>query len=177
VIETVFPLLQAGAFRRGSRLQMQLAEIPEVFADEKEIRQCLLNLVQNGLDAVPDGGVVTVSTRFNADQVIMAVHNEGPEMPAYVREKLCTPFFTTKDKGTGLGVPVCYSIADRHNARIDVASRPWGTTFPSFSVRRTVRTNRNRILKPRFKTGASLLVMFPEKVRVPFCVAQPACGR
>ncbi|HWQ61307.1 MAG TPA: ATP-binding protein [Negativicutes bacterium] len=129
VIEGVFPLLQADAFRRGSQLRLQLAEVPEVFADEKEMRQCLLNLVQNGLDAVPDGGVVTVSTHVKAGEVLMAVHNEGPEMPPHVKEKLGTPFFTTKDNGTGLGLPVCYSIADRHNARIDVASRPGGTTF------------------------------------------------
>ncbi|MDT8900173.1 PAS domain S-box protein [Anaeroselena agilis] len=129
VIESVFPLLQADAFRRGCRLTLELAEIPQVTADEKEIRQCLLNLVQNGLDAVPEGGLVTVSTRWTGGEVIMAVHNDGPEIPPHVKEKLGTPFFTTKDKGTGLGLPVCFSIADRHNARLDVASRPSGTTF------------------------------------------------
>lgn len=129
VIESMFPLLQADAFRRGSRLMLELTEIPQVFADEKEIRQCLLNLVQNGLDAVADGGLVTVSTRVDGGEVIMAVYNDGPEIPPHVREKLGTPFFTTKENGTGLGLPVCYSIADRHNARLDVASRPSGTTF------------------------------------------------
>ena len=129
VIEGVFPLLQADALRRGSRLTLELAEIPQVFADEKEIRQCLLNLVQNGLDAVGDGGLVTVSTQAMGGEVIMAVHNDGPEIPPHVREKMGTPFFTTKDHGTGLGLPVCYSIADRHNARLDLASRPSGTTF------------------------------------------------
>lgn len=129
VVESMFPLLQADAFRRGSRLLLRLADIPEVYADGKEIRQCLLNLVQNGLDAVQEGGTVTVSTEVQDSEIILAVHNDGPEIPTRVREKLGTPFFTTKANGTGLGLPVCYSIAARHNARLDVASKPNGTTF------------------------------------------------
>lgn len=129
VIENLFPLLQADAFLRNCNLELELGDIPQVLADEKEIRQCLLNLVGNGLDAMPSGGRVTVSTVSEGDRVYLTVRDEGPGLPPEVREKLGTPFFTTKEHGTGLGLAVCYRIAQRHRAVIEVDTGTTGTAF------------------------------------------------
>jgi len=61
--------------------------------------------------------------------VVLAVRDEGTGIDPAVLEKIGTPFFTTKDNGTGLGLATCYSIADRHNARIDIDTGKEGTTF------------------------------------------------
>jgi len=67
---------------------------------------------------------------FKYDEgVVLAVQDQGRGIAPEVFEKIGTPFFTTKDYGTGLGLAVCYSIAQRHNARIDIETGAGGTTF------------------------------------------------
>jgi signal transduction histidine kinase len=93
------------------------------------MRQMILNLVRNGLEAMPPGGNLVVKTFTDGDEVIMAVQDQGKGIEPGVLEKIGTPFFTTKENGTGLGLAVCYSIAARHNARIEIETDPEGTTF------------------------------------------------
>ena len=129
VIRSILPLLQADAFRRGNDIDLELEIIPEVMADEKEIRQCILNLVSNGMDAMPMGGTLTISTTAAGDQVVMTVRDRGPGIAPEIEAKLGTPFITTKENGTGLGLVVCYRIAHRHHAAIGVETGPEGTAF------------------------------------------------
>lgn len=129
VIRGIFPLLQADALLRGNDIELELQGTLEIFMDQKEIRQCILNLVGNGLDSMPDGGKVTISTAIVENQVVMTVRDRGMGMPPEVKAKLWTPFFTTKEKGTGLGLPVCYKIAQRHEATIEVETGSEGTAF------------------------------------------------
>ena len=81
--------------------------------NEKEIRQLLLNLVRNGFEAMEPGGNLTIATYVKNDKIVMAVRDAGKGIPKRVLDKLGTPFMTTKDKGIGLGLPVCYRIAER----------------------------------------------------------------
>ncbi len=130
VIEALFPLMQADALRKGHQVKLLLADIPDIMAEEKEIRQCLLNLVRNGLEAMTVNGTIEIKTSIAPnEQVILAIHDEGPGIPLDIKEKLGTPFFTTKENGTGLGLTVCYSIARRHKAKIEIESGAKGTTF------------------------------------------------
>jgi PAS domain S-box-containing protein len=129
VIRNLFPLVQADAFRRGNTIELQLEEIPEVVMDDKEIRQCILNLVGNGLDAMPKGGKVTIGTAQLGNHVVLTVRDRGLGIPSHIKEKLGTPFFTTKEHGTGLGLSVCYRIAQRHKASIKIETGPEGTLF------------------------------------------------
>jgi signal transduction histidine kinase len=62
-------------------------------------------------------------------EVVLYIKDEGEGLPSQIMEHLGTPFITTKSGGTGLGLPVCYSIAARHNARIDYETQDSGTTF------------------------------------------------
>ncbi len=129
IIKNLFPLITADALITDKNAGKELGEIPDLFLDEKEMRQMILNLVRNGLEAMPPGGNLAVKTFTDGDEVIMAVRDQGKGIEPDVLEKIGTPFFTTKDNGTGLGLAVCYSIAARHNARIEIETSPKGTTF------------------------------------------------
>ena len=127
VIMIILPLLQADALRRGNDIKVDLGKIFAVLLDEKEIRQCILNLVRNALEAMPNGGAVTIKTYIENDNVVLSISDEGKGIDSHIFEKLGTPFFTTKETGTGLGLAVCYSIAARHKAKIDVETSNKGT--------------------------------------------------
>lgn len=129
IVNNLFPLITADALMTDKCIGKELGEIPDLFLDEKEMRQLILNLVRNGLEAMPPGGNLTIKTFLDGDQVIMAVQDQGKGIEPEVLEKIGTPFFTTKDYGTGLGLAVCYSIAARHNADIRIETGPTGTTF------------------------------------------------
>ena len=72
---------------------------------------------------------MTINTYVDSEEVILSVKDCGKEIPSDILDKIGTPFFTTKDKGTGLGLATCYSIANRHNASIKIDTGPEGTTF------------------------------------------------
>lgn len=129
IVNNLFPLLQADALKRDKEILLYLSNVPDLLLDEKEIRQLIINLVRNGLEAVPPGGRVKIKTYTEVDEVVLAVQDNGCGISPDILEKLGQPFVTTKDTGTGLGLSVCYSIAGRHNARIDLATSSGGTTF------------------------------------------------
>ena len=127
-INALFPLMQADAFSHNHKLQMRISETPSIQFDEKELRQLLLNLVRNAFEAMKPGGTVTIKNYFENDKIVLAVQDTGTGIPEEVLLRLGTPFVTTKDSGTGLGLAVCYRIAARHNAEIDITSSAEGTT-------------------------------------------------
>ncbi len=129
IIETILPLIRADGVTRDKYVQTDLGNIPELILDDKEIRQLILNLARNGLEAMDAGGVLTIATVLDDEDVVLVVRDQGRGIPPEILDKLGTPFLTTKKAGTGLGLAVCQSIADRHNAVIAVGTGPEGTTF------------------------------------------------
>lgn len=129
VIHALYPLLQAEAFRLGHNIEADIGDIPPIYCDDNEIKQLILNLARNGLEAMDKSGILTIRTRLENDTVILAIQDTGSGIPKEVLHKIGTPFLTTKDSGTGLGLAVCYRIAERHGAKIDVETSPDGTTF------------------------------------------------
>jgi two-component system, sporulation sensor kinase E len=129
VIQDLFPILQAEAFQQGHQLQVEIGEIPDSIFDEKQIRQLILNMVRNGLDAIESSGLVIIKTYSENGNIILAIQDNGLGIPEEVLDKLGTPFVTTKEYGTGLGLSICYRIADRHGASIEVSTSSEGTTF------------------------------------------------
>lgn len=90
-----------------------------------EIREALLNLVQNAIDAMPGGGTLTVRTWAEGDDACVAVRDTGMGMTADVRERAFEPFFTTKGaRGTGLGLAEVYGIVRRHRGAATISSEP-----------------------------------------------------
>lgn len=129
IIEAILPLISSDAHESQININTDLAEVPELPVDEKEIRQLVLNLVRNGFEAMSSGGELFIRTYSEGDEVILSVQDQGNGIAEDILEKLGTPFFTTKDRGTGLGLAVCYSIAARHRAKIKVETGNSGTTF------------------------------------------------
>lgn len=129
VISHMFPLIQANAMSQDKNIEVKLNVIPNLLLDEKEIRQLLVNLVRNGLESMNPGGYLTIKTSLEDSGVILSVKDQGHGIPQEVLDKLGTPFLTTKEAGTGLGMAVCYGIANRHNAFIEVETSTTGSSF------------------------------------------------
>ena len=105
---------------------------PEIVleADPEQLERVFINLYANAVDALPDGGAVTVRATEDAGQVAIRVTDTGRGMSAGALEKLFEPFYTTKDQGTGLGLAIVFNIVEKHGGQIRVASEPGaGTTF------------------------------------------------
>lgn len=129
IIEALAPLIQADAVGNDKSVVLDLGNIPALLLNEKEIRQVVLNLARNGLEAMKPGGTLTIRTYADEENVFLAVADQGSGISPEHLDKLGTPFFTTKEQGTGLGLAVCYGIAARHQARIRVDTGPTGTVF------------------------------------------------
>ena len=128
-ILNLMPLILVDAYQKNIIIETDLQDYVQVMLDQAQIRQLIFNLVRNGLDAMPDGGVLRVSTYQDSDGVNMLIQDQGRGIPADVIGQIGTPFFTTKDEGTGLGLAVCYSIVENHHAKIDLTTGSEGTTF------------------------------------------------
>jgi len=129
IIKVILPLIEADALNADKNVYAELADIPDIPLNEEEIRQLVLNLSRNGLEAMFPGERLTIKTFADGDDVVLAVQDQGVGIAPEIMERLGTPFLTTKDKGTGLGLSVCYSIASRHNAVINAETGPDGTIF------------------------------------------------
>lgn len=129
IIQKLFPILQADAYNSNKEIVLDLNALAEIMLNENEIRQLLLNLVRNGLEATPEHGKVTIRTYQKAEKVVLAIQDQGSGIPKEIQEKIGTPFFTTKQTGTGLGLAISMGIAQRHKAMFEFETGNGGTTF------------------------------------------------
>jgi len=118
----------------GVELKTDFANIPDVSANMNEIKQVILNLCINALDAMNNNGILEISTSFNEDEnyVYIIIKDTGPGLSQEEQLKIFDPFYTTKPsgKGTGLGLYICYQIISTHNGLIELEStKEKGTTF------------------------------------------------
>jgi two-component system NtrC family sensor kinase len=131
VITITAPRAEAGGVRVTSEIQPGL---PPMLIDGTQIKQMLVNLVDNGIDATAQGGTVKITARLGTggDSVVMTVHDNGCGIPKENLSKLFTPFFTTKEmgKGTGLGLAIAYGVVKMHSGDISAESQVGkGSTF------------------------------------------------
>ena len=122
IIREVTPLLEADVLRHNCQLVLELQDIPVLILDANSIRQLILNIVRNGIEAMPQGGKLTISTYHCGSVVKLIFSDEGIGIVPEVMDKLGTPFFTTKDNGVGLGLAVCHRIVHRHSAKMIIES-------------------------------------------------------
>lgn len=104
--------------------------IPEYNFDPQQLKQVLVNLVKNAAEAMPQGGQITLSTRLRPSYLEIEVADTGEGMPEELVENIFTPYFTTKSKGSGLGLVISRNIIKAHEGEIRVSSTPGqGSTF------------------------------------------------
>jgi signal transduction histidine kinase len=110
-------------------LDLDLRGPVSAWFDGFQLKQAILNLVLNALRATPTGGHVTVRTMEDEGRLVVAVVDDGEGMSPEVRENALTPFFTTREEGTGLGLPLVRRIAEQHGGSVEISSAPGqGTT-------------------------------------------------
>jgi signal transduction histidine kinase len=104
---------------------------PQVIADRELLKQVFLNISKNGIEAMGDGGTLSIIERTDEDErhVLIEIHDTGPGIPNFLIDKIFDPFFTTKQDGTGLGLSVCQRIVHDMGGTIRVSSKGFGTTF------------------------------------------------
>lgn len=138
VITSILPLIEADVIYNNMQLSTDFRKVPDILLNEQEITQLVLNLARNGIEAMAEGGCLTLKIYQDGNEVILLIADEGSGIEQEVLDKMGTPFFTTKEKGTGLGLVVCNSIIERHNAKLQIQSSVNGS---SFEVHFTVPTN------------------------------------
>jgi CheY-like chemotaxis protein len=133
VLEVTRSRWKDDAMARGIAYEMRVSggPVPPVAGDPSELREVLVNLVFNALDAMPKGGRVTIRLGADDERVRCDVTDTGVGMTDDVRRRVFDPFFTTKaEKGTGLGLSVAYGIIARHGGGIEARGEPGrGSTF------------------------------------------------
>jgi signal transduction histidine kinase/ActR/RegA family two-component response regulator len=112
-------------------LDLNIESKAMIMGDESELREVLINMVFNAIDAMPQGGKITLAARNEGTSVVLSVSDTGVGMTGEVRSKIFDPFYTTKGTaGLGLGLAVSFGIIRRHGSTIDVESQTGaGTTF------------------------------------------------
>lgn len=118
-------LMEAELAARGIELRQHLAAgLPPVRHDPAQVRQVIINLVKNAAEAMPNGGRITLTSRKRGETAELEVRDNGPGLEPAQKNLIFNPFYTTKERGTGLGLSVCYRILQDHQGDIRVQSEP-----------------------------------------------------
>jgi signal transduction histidine kinase len=130
IMEETLLLLGPEARNRGIMIYREWDKnLPRVWVDGAQIKQVFLNLLLNALQAMPNGGKLTVRLHVSGGSLLTAITDEGVGICPEVRANLFQPFFTTKQRGTGLGLSISQRIVEGHNGRLRLFSQPGvGTT-------------------------------------------------
>jgi two-component system NtrC family sensor kinase len=144
VIEEGLYFLESRCAKAGIELKRAFApDLPKITADRAQVHQVLVNLIVNSIQAMPEGGTLSIQTIAEGDHVSLVVEDSGIGMSQEVLKKMFVPFFTTKDinEGTGLGLSVVHGIVTSHGGSIDVQSSLGSGT--RFTVRIPLRAPEN----------------------------------
>jgi signal transduction histidine kinase len=151
-IEKCIGFVEARARTQNVELHVACEELlPELMIDPAELRQVLLNIIVNGLQAMPNGGTLRIGVRrwqsaargpesgkayrIPGDGVLIEVADQGPGIPRELQDRVFEPFFTTKTGGTGLGLAICRSIVRRYDGEIWIEEVAGGGTCMKVALR------------------------------------------
>ncbi len=124
VVQAVADLMESTLSSAGIKLELQLGPDPGLSRfDPDQIKQVLINLVKNAMEATPQGGRITIRTRGERQGIVVEVKDTGLGITPEHLNEIFNPFFTTKEKGTGLGLAVSLKILNDHNGELQVSSQ------------------------------------------------------
>ncbi len=130
IIESVAALVENQANSQSVKIEKDLQKnLPEVLIDSEQIKQVLLNLAINSLQAMPNGGQIAFRTSENGKSCVVEVGDTGGGIDEKILPKIFDPFFTTKEKGVGLGLSIAHKIVSQHNGNLSVESSNGNTIF------------------------------------------------
>ncbi|MGD6817567.1 PAS domain S-box protein [Metabacillus sp. 113a] len=131
LIHEVTTLLETQANLNGVYIKTSLTnENSNLYGDPNQLKQVFINLIKNAIDAMPNGGSVKINTSGSSDEIVVTVQDEGEGISESILKRMGDPFFTTKEKGTGLGLMITYKIIENHFGKVTIASEKGkGTTF------------------------------------------------
>lgn len=129
IIENLYPILKIRATQKNLVLKTELESIPEVNIVSEDIRQLIINLAFNGMEAMDTMGVLTIKTYSEQDAVVLMIQDQGSGIPPQVLNNLGNPYITTKENGTGLGLSNCIRIISEHKAAYHIETGTNGTKF------------------------------------------------
>ena len=132
IFEETLQLLRPQIEKGKIAVQKEFEPLPLITVDREQIKQVILNLLMNAIQAMPGGGQLSMSGRFSRDGywVELTVQDSGVGIPPEDLDKLFDPFFSTKEGGIGLGLSIAHRIIDQHHGKIEVESNPGkGTLF------------------------------------------------
>jgi signal transduction histidine kinase len=130
IAEEVAQLAGPEAARHGVTVETALGEQPlPVKVDVDLVKQALLNIAMNGIQAMPQGGALSIVGSRQDEEVEIEIHDEGGGIPPEIRDKIFNLYFTTKKAGSGIGLAMAYRVMQLHNGEVSFDSQSEGTTF------------------------------------------------
>ncbi|MGD6780656.1 PAS domain-containing sensor histidine kinase [Sutcliffiella horikoshii] len=132
IMKETLDLLSAQASLENVQFITSIEEgLPDIYCEPNQLKQVFINILKNAIEVMPKGGTVSVALeKIEGEQVLISIRDEGTGIPEDKLKKLGEPFYTTKERGTGLGLMVSYKIVEEHNGTIEVSSKLGkGTTF------------------------------------------------
>jgi len=152
LIREMIVLLRSEANRYSLSIRTELAEeLPKVMADRVQLQQVFMNLMLNGIEAMKgatDGGELTIKTEACDGQLLISISDTGVGLPPEQTDHIFNAFYTTKDNGTGMGLPISRSIIESHGGRLWAVSAPGrGATF-HFTLPATLMAHDNLSIVP-----------------------------
>ncbi|MBD0383079.1 PAS domain S-box protein [Paenibacillus sedimenti] len=124
ILQTVIALLETQAVLCNTELVLEFeSEIPEIVCSEMHLKQLFINLVKNAIEAIPKDGHIRISVSMQGnDHILVRTKDNGCGIPEERLKQLGEPFYTTKEKGTGLGLMMCFKIVEAHKGTMQIQS-------------------------------------------------------
>jgi two-component system, sporulation sensor kinase A len=129
LLEQVLALMESQVLLNNIQVEKRYNLKEEsIFGDENQLKQVFINYIKNAIEAMPDGGKLVVEGSMYANEnVQIRIIDKGCGIPADIIDRISEPFYTTKENGTGLGMPVSYQIIEEHKGKINIKSSTDGT--------------------------------------------------
>ena len=130
ILNEIVSLLTPQAQLNGIQVELEVhSALPKIKVDRDKIKQAILNIMINGVEAMPDGGKLRVSVKRNGNEILISCQDTGPGIPDEVKDKIFDLFYTTKDGGTGIGLSFAQNIIQAHGGVIRLEQTHKGSKF------------------------------------------------